>query len=167
MYFPHFYPDKFYNGSQNEEKSQISLLLNHSVKTIQSPPTDRTQHLSAEPQVFLNFFPNRAPLPSTWEEAAVFILPHMKLNLQLSSCTSVFSRHLSLTSRILYFSMNITIGFFRLETGNTRRKQVCWKERVLLCVSPLLSHYSYSPNTSNTRCLGLYFPHQAIPCEVP
>ena len=26
MYFPHFYPDKFYNGSQIEEKCQISLL---------------------------------------------------------------------------------------------------------------------------------------------
>ena len=49
IYFPHFYPDKFYNGSQIEEKCQISLLLNHSVKTIQSPITDRTQHLSAEP----------------------------------------------------------------------------------------------------------------------
>ena len=29
--------DKFYNGSQIEEKCQMSLLLNHSAKTIQSP----------------------------------------------------------------------------------------------------------------------------------
>ena len=119
IYFPHFYPDKFCNGSQIEGKCQISLLLNHSAKTIQSPTTDRTQHLSAEPWVFLSYFSSWAPLPSTWEEATVFILPHMKLNLQLSSCTSFFSRHLSLSPRILYFSMNITIGFFRLETGNT------------------------------------------------
>ena len=26
MYFPHFYPEKFYNGSQIEKKCQISLL---------------------------------------------------------------------------------------------------------------------------------------------
>ena len=56
-YFPHFYPDKFYNGSQIEEKGQISLLLNHLAKTIQSSTTERPQHLSAEPQVFLDFFP--------------------------------------------------------------------------------------------------------------
>ena len=58
MYFLHFYPDKFYNGSQIEEKCQISRLLNHSAKTIQSPTMERSQHLSAEPRVFLDFFSN-------------------------------------------------------------------------------------------------------------
>ena len=47
IYFPHFYPDKFYNGSQIEEKGQISLLLNHLAKTIQSSTTEQPQHLSA------------------------------------------------------------------------------------------------------------------------
>ena len=64
MYFPHFYPDKFYKGSQIEEKCQISLLLNHSAKTIQSPTIERPQHLSAEPQVVLDFFfPIEPPYP--------------------------------------------------------------------------------------------------------
>ena len=57
-YFPHFYPDKFYNDSQIEEKCQISLLLNYSAKTTQSPTTEQPQHFSAEPRVFLDFFPN-------------------------------------------------------------------------------------------------------------
>ena len=54
-YFPYFYPDKFYNGSQTEEKCQISLLLNHSAKTIQSPTTEWLWHLSTESQVSLDF----------------------------------------------------------------------------------------------------------------
>ena len=66
IYFPHFYPDKFFNGSQIEEKCQISLLVNHSAKTMQSPTTKQPQHLSAKPWVFLKFFSNRAPLPSTF-----------------------------------------------------------------------------------------------------
>ena len=57
MYFPHFYPDKFYKGNQIEGKCQISLLLNHLAKAIQSPTMERPQHLSAETQVFLIFFP--------------------------------------------------------------------------------------------------------------
>lgn len=132
-----------------------------------SPLQQTKRHLSAEPPVFLNFFSNWAPLPSTWEEATVLIFPHLKLNLQLSSCTSIFSPHLSLSSRTRYFSMNTTIGFFRLETGNTRRKQECWKDRVLMSVPPSLSHCGHGPSTSVTRCLGFYFPQQAIPCEVP
>ena len=64
MYFPNFYPDKFSKGSQIEEKCQISLLLNHSAKTIQSPTTERPQHPSAEPRVFLYFFfPVEPPYP--------------------------------------------------------------------------------------------------------
>ena len=63
MYFPHFYSDKFYKGSQIEEKCQISLLLNRSAKTIQSPTTEQPRHLSAEPQVFLDFFPIEPPYP--------------------------------------------------------------------------------------------------------
>ena len=63
MYFPPFYPDKFYKGSQTEEKCQISLLLNHSAKTIQPPPTERPWHLSAEHWVFLDFFPVEPPYP--------------------------------------------------------------------------------------------------------
>jgi len=66
MYFPHFYPDKFYKGSQIEEKCQIRLLLNRLSKTIQSPTMEGPGHLSAEHQVFLDFFPNRAPLPTTF-----------------------------------------------------------------------------------------------------
>ena len=61
IYFLHFYPDKFHNGSQIEEKCQISLLLNHSAKTIQSPTMEPPQHLSAKPQVFLDFFPIEPP----------------------------------------------------------------------------------------------------------
>ena len=57
MYYPHFYPDKFYNGSQTEERCQMSLLLKHSAKTFESPTTEWPQHLSAEAQVFLDFFP--------------------------------------------------------------------------------------------------------------
>ena len=72
MYFPHFYPDKFYKGSQIEEKCQISLLLNHSVKTIQSPTTAWPQYLSAEPWVFLNFFTIEPPLPSTFSLCGQF-----------------------------------------------------------------------------------------------
>ena len=63
IYLPHFYPDKFYNGSRIEEKCQISLLLNHSAKTIQSPPTERPWHLSAEHWVFLDFFPIEPTYP--------------------------------------------------------------------------------------------------------
>ena len=63
MYFPHFYPDKFYKGNQIEGKCQISLLLNHLAKAIQSPTMERPQHLSAETQVFLNFFPIEPPYP--------------------------------------------------------------------------------------------------------
>ena len=37
MYFSQFYPIIFYNGCPIEEKCQISLLLDHSAKTIQSP----------------------------------------------------------------------------------------------------------------------------------
>ena len=52
-----FYPDKVHNSSQTEGKCQISLLLNHPAKTIQSPPAERPWHLSAKPQVVLNFSP--------------------------------------------------------------------------------------------------------------
>ena len=65
MYFPHFYPDKFYNGSQIEEKCQIRPLI-HSAKTIKSPTTEQPSHPSAEPWVFLDFFHNWEPLPSTF-----------------------------------------------------------------------------------------------------
>ena len=61
MYFLHFYPDKFYNGSQTGEKSQMGLLLNHSAKTIQSPTMERPRHFSAKPWVFLDFFPIEPP----------------------------------------------------------------------------------------------------------
>ena len=60
---PHFYPDKFYNGSQVEGKCQISLFLNHLAKTIQSPTMEQPRHLSAEPWVFLDFFPIEPPYP--------------------------------------------------------------------------------------------------------
>ena len=66
IYFPHFYPDKFHNGSQTEEKCQISLLLNHLAKTIQSSTMERPWHLSAKPQIFLDLFHNQAPLPRTF-----------------------------------------------------------------------------------------------------
>ena len=68
MYFPHFYPDKFYKGSQIEGKCQISLLLNHSAKTIQSPTMERPENLSAETRVFLDFFQSRRPysVPFHW-----------------------------------------------------------------------------------------------------
>ena len=62
MYFPHFYSDKFYKGSQIEEKCRVGLLPNHSAKTTQSPATESPQHLSAEPPVFLDFF-NITSLP--------------------------------------------------------------------------------------------------------
>ena len=61
MYFPHFYTDKFYKGNQIEEKCQISLLLNHSSKSIQSPTMEQPQHLSAELRVFLDFFLQSSP----------------------------------------------------------------------------------------------------------
>ena len=63
IYFPHFYPDKFCNGSQIEEKCQIRLLLNRLAKTIQSPTMERPGHLSAEHQVFLDFFQSSPPCP--------------------------------------------------------------------------------------------------------
>ena len=76
-----FYPDKSYNGSQIEGKCQISLLLNHLAKTIQSPKMEQPQHLSVRPQVFLNFFPNWAlsrPVPFHWVAIALasFSQPH-------------------------------------------------------------------------------------------
>ena len=63
IYFPHFYPGKFYNGNKIEENCQISLLLNHSAKTTQSPTTERPLHLSAEPraQGFPWFFSQLSP----------------------------------------------------------------------------------------------------------
>ena len=60
---PHFYPDKFYNGSQIEGKCQISLFFNHLAKTVQSPTMEWPWHLSAEPWVFLDFFPIEPPYP--------------------------------------------------------------------------------------------------------
>ena len=68
LHSPHFYPDKFCDGSQIEGKCQISLLLNHSAKTIQSPTMERPEHLSAETQVFLDFFQSRPPysVPFHW-----------------------------------------------------------------------------------------------------
>ena len=79
MYFPHFYSDKFYKSNQIEEKCQISLLLNKSAKTIQSPTTERPQHLSVGPRVFLDFFSQSSPptqyLSSGWEILASFSQP--------------------------------------------------------------------------------------------
>ena len=72
MYFPHFYSDKFYKGNQIEEKCQISLLLNKSAKTIQSPTMELPQHLSVGPRVFFDFFPNRVPLLSTFPVGGKF-----------------------------------------------------------------------------------------------
>ena len=69
MYDPHFYPDKFYNGSQIEGKCQISLLLSHSAKTVQSPTRERPRHLSAKPQVFLKFFPIEPPYSVPFQRA--------------------------------------------------------------------------------------------------
>ena len=57
---------KFSNGSQIEGKCQISLLLNHLAKTIQSSTMERPPHLSAKPWVFLDFFHNQPLLPSTF-----------------------------------------------------------------------------------------------------
>ena len=72
MYFPHFYPDKFYNGSQIEENCQ-SLLLNHSAKSIQSLTMEPPQHLSAKPRVFLDFF---LPVsPSTQYLSTGWVIP--------------------------------------------------------------------------------------------
>ena len=62
IYSPHVYLDKFYKGSQIEEKCRVGLLPNHSAKTTQSPATESPQHLSAEPPVFLDFF-NITSLP--------------------------------------------------------------------------------------------------------
>ena len=62
IYSPHFYANKFYKGSQTEEKCQISLLLNHSVKTTQFPTTERPQCLSVKHWVFLDVF-QLAPTP--------------------------------------------------------------------------------------------------------
>ena len=56
VYSPHFYANKFYKGSQTEGKCQLSLLLNHSVKTTQFPTTKWPRCLSAKPWVFLNVF---------------------------------------------------------------------------------------------------------------
>ena len=56
VFSPHFYANKFYKGSQTEGKCQISLLLNHSVKTTQFPTTKWPRCLSAKPWVFLNVF---------------------------------------------------------------------------------------------------------------
>ena len=61
IYFPHFYPDKFYNGSQIEEKCQVNILLNHSAKIIQSFTMKQPQDLSAEPWAFLDSFPHLSP----------------------------------------------------------------------------------------------------------
>ena len=61
MYFPHFYTDKFYKGNQIEEKCQISLLLNNSAKTIQSPTMEQPWHLSAEPIIPRFFSPQLSP----------------------------------------------------------------------------------------------------------
>ena len=66
IYFPHFYPNKFFNNSQIEEKCQISFLLNHSAKTIQSPTTERPRHLSAKPWYPLIFSQLSTPLPSSF-----------------------------------------------------------------------------------------------------
>ena len=140
--------------------STMAVKLRKSVKSAGYLTTQRTpfsplqqtkQHLSAEPPVFLSFFfSNWVPLPSTWEEATDLIFPHLKLNLHLSSCTSFFSWHLSLSPRTRYFSMNTTIGFFRLETGNARRKQECWKDKSpVVCSSftftlrPRSQHFCY------------------------
>ena len=74
LHSPHFYPDKFCDGSQIEGKCQISLLLNHSAKTIQSPTVEQPRNLSVRSQVFLNFFPNWAlsrPVPFYWVTIAL------------------------------------------------------------------------------------------------
>ena len=71
---PHFYPDKFCNGSQIEGNCQISLLLYHSAKTIQSPTMEQPWNLSVRSQVFLNIFPNWAlsrPVPFYWVTIAL------------------------------------------------------------------------------------------------
>ena len=64
MYFSHFYPDKFYNGSQIEENCQISLLLNHSIKTSQSPTVEQPQHQPSP--WYSSIFSKQAHLPSTF-----------------------------------------------------------------------------------------------------
>ena len=63
-------------------KCQISLLLNHSTKTIQSPTMEQPWHLSAEPQVSLNFFPIEPlfPVPFHWVGSSPGIfqpVPHL------------------------------------------------------------------------------------------
>ena len=45
MYFPHFYPNKFYKDSWMEEKCQISLLPMHSAEIIQSSTMEWPQYL--------------------------------------------------------------------------------------------------------------------------
>ena len=58
MYFPHFYPDKFYNGSQTEERCQMSLLLKHSAKTIRVPYNGVTSASFSRGPGIPRFFPN-------------------------------------------------------------------------------------------------------------
>ena len=53
-----FYPDKFYKGSGIEEVSNWPLTY----KTISSPTMEQPWHFSAKPQVFFDFFFNRASL---------------------------------------------------------------------------------------------------------
>ena len=59
-YIPYFYPDKFYNGSQIEEKCQISLLLNHLAKTIQSSTMEQPQPSPRYSSIF--FLQSRPPI---------------------------------------------------------------------------------------------------------
>ena len=61
MYFPHFYPDIFYNGSQIEKKCQISLLLNHSAKTMQSLQWSDLSIFQLSPGYSLIFFSQSSP----------------------------------------------------------------------------------------------------------
>ena len=63
MYFPHFYPDIFYNGSQIEKKCQISLLLNHSAKTMQSLQWSDLSIFQLSPGYSSIFFQSSPPYP--------------------------------------------------------------------------------------------------------
>ena len=67
MYFPHFYPDKFYNGSQIEEKCQISLLTTQprQLSALQRSNLGIYQPSPGYSLIFF-FFSVDPPLPSTF-----------------------------------------------------------------------------------------------------
>ena len=94
MYSPHFYPDKFDNGSQIEGKCQISLL---STQPRPLSPLQRSNLgiLQLSPGYSLIFFHNWDPLPSTFPLGGQF----------------PWHRSASLPPSIFWLSGNFSVSF--------------------------------------------------------